>query len=178
MPSTYTTNLHIEKIGTGEQSGTWGTTTNNNFENIFEAAITGRGTFNFTTDANDTLPFVNNVSVIQTAGNFYLNLTSSVSLTTTRQLVVPTINKFYVVENNTTGGQSILVKTSTGTGITIANGSRVPVYVNGTDVVDGFTSLPISQGGTGANTVAGAQSNLQIQQIADNSAIAFAVALG
>jgi hypothetical protein len=178
MASTYTTNLHIELIGTGEQSGTWGTTTNNNFQNIFEAAITGRGNPNFTTDANLTLTFANNVTTVQIPGNLYLNVTSSVSLTTTRQLIVPLINKFYVVENNTTGGQSITVKTAAGTGVTIANGSRVPVYVNGTDVVDGFTSLPISQGGTGANTLAGAQSNLQIQQIADNAAIAFAVALG
>lgn len=174
MPSTYTTNLHIELIGTGEQSGTWGTTTNNNFENIFEAAITGRGNPNFTTDANLTLTFANNVSTIQIPGNLYLNVTSSVALSTTRQLVVPTINKFYVVENNTTGGQSILVKTSTGTGITIANGSRIPVYVNGTDVVDAFTSLPISQGGTGANTLAGAQATLGITE----SAIAYAIALG
>jgi len=110
----------------------------------------------------------------QIARNLYLNVTSSVSLTTTRELIVPTINKTYVVENNTTGGQSITVKTSAGTGITIPNGSRVPVYVNGTSVVGAFTSLPIAQGGTGASTVAGAQSSLGIT----DTAIAFAIALG
>ena len=37
MASTYTTNLGIEKIGTGEQSGTWGDTTNTNLDLIDEA---------------------------------------------------------------------------------------------------------------------------------------------
>ena len=40
MPSTYTTNLGIEKIATGEQSGTWGTTTNTNFD-LIDSAIDG-----------------------------------------------------------------------------------------------------------------------------------------
>jgi hypothetical protein len=173
MASTYSTNLKIELIGTGEQSGTWGTTTNENFSNVFEQAIVGRGNPNFTSDANLTITLTNSVSS-QTARNLYLNVTSSVSLTTTRELIVPTINKTYVVENNTTGGQSITVKTSAGTGITIPNGSRVPVYVNGTSVVGAFTSLPIAQGGTGASTVAGAQSSLGIT----DTAIAFAIALG
>ena len=40
MASTYTTNLGIEKIGTGEQSGTWGDTTNTNFD-ILDEAVNG-----------------------------------------------------------------------------------------------------------------------------------------
>jgi hypothetical protein len=174
MASIYSTNLHIELIPVGEQSGTWGVTTNDNFQNIFEAAITGRGNPQFTTDGTLTLTFDNNVTVIQIPGNYYLNVTSTVTLTATRQMVVPTINKAYVIENNTTGGQAITVKTALGTGITIPNGAKVPVYVNGTNVVDAFTSLPISQGGTGANTVAGAQTTLGIT----DTAIAFAIALG
>ena len=134
MASTYSTNLKIELIGTGDQSGSWGTTTNENFANVFEQAIVGRGNPNFTADANLTLTYTDSVAS-QTARNLYLNVTSSVSLTTTRELIVPTINKTYVVENNTSGGQSITVKTSAGTGITITNGQKVPLYVNGTDVV-------------------------------------------
>lgn len=140
MPSTYSTNLKIELIGTGEQSGTWGTTTNDNFSNVFEQAITGRGNPNFVTDANLTLTLTNSVAS-QTARNLYLNVTSSVSLSTTRELIVPTINKTYVVENNTSGGQSITVKTSAGTGITIQNGQKVPLYVNGTDVVYAYNPM-------------------------------------
>lgn len=140
MPSTYSTNLKIELIGTGEQSGTWGTTTNDNFSNVFEQAIVGRGNPNFTSDANLTITLTNSVSA-QTARNLYLNVTSSVSLSTTRELIVPTINKTYVVENNTSGGQSITVKTSAGTGITIQNGQKVPLYVNGTDVVYAYNPM-------------------------------------
>ena len=40
MPSTYTTNLGIEKIETGQQAGTWGNTTNTNFD-IIDQAING-----------------------------------------------------------------------------------------------------------------------------------------
>jgi hypothetical protein len=140
MPSTYSTNLKIELIGTGEQSGTWGATTNDNFSNVFEQAITGRGNPNFTSDANLTITLTNSVSS-QIARNLYLNVTSSVSLTTTRELIVPTINKTYVVENNTSGGQSITVKTAAGTGITVANGEKVPLYVNGTSVVYAYNPM-------------------------------------
>lgn len=184
MASTYSTNLKIELIGTGEQVGTWGATTNDNFSNVFEQAIVGRGTANFPADANLTLTFTNSVAS-QTARNLYLNATSSVSLTATRDLIVPTINKTYVVENNTTGSQSIRVKTSAGTGITIPNGVKAFLYVNGTDVVGAFdylnsltlgTPLPVTSGGTGASTVSGAQTNLQVDPA--GTAVAMAIALG
>ena len=134
MASTYSTNLKIELIGTGEQSGTWGATTNDNFQYVFEQAIVGRGNPNFTSDANLTITITNSVAS-QAGRNLYLNVTSSVSLTTTRELIVPTINKTYVVENNTSGNQAITVKTSAGTGITVPNGRRIPLYVDGTNVV-------------------------------------------
>ena len=184
MASTYSTNLKIELIGTGEQVGTWGITTNDNFSNVFEQAIVGRGTANFPADANLTLTFTNSVAS-QTARNLYLNATSSVSLTATRDLIVPTINKTYIVENNTTGSQSIRVKTSAGTGITIPNGVKAFLYVNGTDVVGAFdylnsltlgTPLPVTSGGTGASTVSGAQTNLQVDPA--GTAVAMAIALG
>jgi len=184
MASTYSTNLKIELIGTGEQVGTWGATTNDNFSNVFEQAIVGRGTANFPADANLTLTFTNSVAS-QTARNLYLNATSSVSLTATRDLIVPTINKTYIVENNTTGSQSIRVKTSAGTGITIPNGVKAFLYVNGTDVVGAFdylnsltlgTPLPVTSGGTGASTVSGAQTNLQVDPA--GTAVAMAIALG
>lgn len=134
MASTYSTNLKIELIGTGEQTGIWGTTTNNNFANVFEEAIVGRGNPDFPSDADLTLTYTNSVAS-QTARNLYLNVTSSVSLTVTRDLVVPTINKTYVIENNTTGGRSILVRTSAGTGVTVPNGYKASLYVDGTNVV-------------------------------------------
>ena len=184
MASTYSSNLKIELIGTGEQTGTWGVTTNSNFSNVFEQAIVGRGNPQFTSDANLTITLTDSVAS-QTARNVYLNVTSTVSLTATRQLIVPTINKNYIVENNTTGGQSITVKTAAGTGITVPNGARAAVYVDGTNVVGAFdylnslslgTPLPVTSGGTGASTVSGAQTNLQVDPA--GTAIAMAIALG
>jgi len=134
MASTYSTNLKIELIGTGDQSGAWGTTTNSNFTNVFEDAIVGRVSPQFPSDANYTLTYTDTVAT-QEARYFYLNVTSAVSLSTTRSLIVPSINKTYVIENNTSGGQAILVKTAAGTGITVPNGRRIPLYVNATNVV-------------------------------------------
>lgn len=154
MASTYSSNLKIELITTGEQTGTWGVTTNNNFSNVFEQAIVGRGTANFAADADLTLTLTDSVSS-QTARNVYLNVTSGVSLTATRNLIVPTIYKNYVVENNTTGGQAIVIKTAAGTGVTIPNGKKVPVYVDSTNVVVAFDYLAGNIQTGGSITVAG-----------------------
>jgi len=157
MASTYSTNLKIELIGVGDQSGTWGTSTNTNLGTALEQAIVGYGNPNFTTDADLTISLTDS-SATQIARNFSLNVTSGVSLTATRNLIVPTIQKPYLVLNATTGSQSIVVKTSAGTGITIPNGSRVWVYADGTNVVSALshlptltlaTALPVASGGTG-----------------------------
>jgi hypothetical protein len=140
MASTFSDNLKIEEITTGEQSGTWGITTNNNFINVFEESIVGTGNAVFITDTDLTLTYVDSV-VSQVARNLYLNVTSNVALTTTRTLTVPTIFKNYVVANNTTGGQAILVKTATGTGITVEYNTTVPLYVNGTNVTYAYNPM-------------------------------------
>jgi hypothetical protein len=150
--TTFSTNLKIELIGTGEQSGTWGTTTNNNFQYVFEQAIVGRGNPVFASDANLTLTYTD-VSTSQTARNLYLNVTSGVSLTATRDLIVPTVNKTYVVENNTTGAQSIRVITAAGTGITIPNGRKMAVYVDGTNVVSASDYVILSAGTIGGSNI-------------------------
>lgn len=152
MASTYS-DLKFELIGTGEQSGTWGDTTNNNLGTAVEQAIVGLGNPIFTTDANLTITLTDTVA-LQTARALVLNATSSGSLTATRELVVPTIEKQYIVQNNTTGAQSITVKTSGGTGITIPNGRKAHLYVDGTNVIQMFDFVDIN-GGTIDNTVIG-----------------------
>lgn len=150
MSSTYS-NIKVELIGTGDQSGTWGDTTNVNLGTALEEAIVGRANPNFTSDANLTISLVD-TNATQIARNYILNVTSSVSLTATRNLVVPTINKPYIVENNTSGSQSIVVKTSAGTGITVPNGKTVMVYANGTNVVSAFDYAASMQFGTASAT--------------------------
>jgi len=161
MASNYSINLKIELIASGEQAGTWGTTTNTNLGTALEEAIVGYGNPDFTSDADLTLT-LSNSNATQVARNLVLNVTSSTSLTATRNLVVPTIEKPYVVQNNTTGGQSIVVKTSGGAGVTVPNGKSTVVYADGTDVVSQIdhipsltlaSALPVASGGTGLATL-------------------------
>jgi len=132
MPSTFSTNLKIELIGLGEQVGTWGTTTNTNLGTALEQAIVGRVTVDFASDANKTLTLTN-TNAAQDARAVFLNVTSSVSLTVTRDLIVPAVTKNYVVKNATTGGQSIRVIVA-GLGVTIPNGKTALIYNDGTDI--------------------------------------------
>lgn len=138
MASTYSS-LKIELIGTGEQAGTWGATTNTNLGTAIEEAIVGRGTANFASDANLTLTLTNS-NATQVARNLVLNVTSGVSLTVTRDLIVPAIEKPYIIQNNTTGGQSIRVIVA-GVGYTVPNGKTAYVYNDGTDVKGAFDYL-------------------------------------
>ena len=159
MSSTYSTSLLLELIGNGDQSGTWGSTTNNNLGTLIEQAITGVQTVNFATDANRTLTNFNGAS--DEARNAVLVITSSLTLTATRQIVAPLVNKQYVVYNNT--GYTITIGASTGAVVTIPNGMVTAVYCNGTDFVAGINGVPgnFSVAGnlavTGTQTVGGAQ---------------------
>lgn len=139
MASTYSS-LKFELIGTGEQTGTWGTTTNTNLGTAIEEAIVGRATANFTSDANLTLTLTD-TNATQVARNFVLNVTSGVSLTTTRDLIVPGIEKPYIIQNNTTGGQSIRVIVA-GASVTVPNGKTAFVYNDNTDVKVAFNYSP------------------------------------
>jgi hypothetical protein len=152
MASTYSA-LKIELIATGEQSGTWGATTNVNLGTALEEAIVGRANAVFASDADLTITLTN-ANTTQVARNYILDVTSGVSLSTTRNLIVPTINKPYIIENNTTGGQSIIVKTAAGTGVTVPNGRKAMVYADGTNVVPAFDFATLN-GGTINNTVIG-----------------------
>ena len=168
MPSTYSSNLKLELMGTGDQSGTWGNTTNTNLGTALEQAIVGYGNPNFTSDANLTLTLTDS-NASQAARCFVLNVTSSVSLSVTRELVVPTIQKPYIIRNNTTGGQSITVKTSAGSGVTVPNSDYVFVYTDGTNVVSALNHIPsltlgsplaVTSGGTSATSASGARTAL------------------
>ena len=138
MASSYS-DLKIELIATGEQSGSWGNTTNTNLGTALEEAITGRAEANFDSDADLTLGYTD-ANTTQAFRNLILNVTGTIS--TTRNLIVPTIDKQYLIENNTTGGQSITVKTSAGTGVTVPNGVKAHVYADGTNVVQAVDYLP------------------------------------
>jgi hypothetical protein len=128
MASTYSPSLRLELIGDGDQSGIWGQTTNNNLGALLEQAVSGVITITMT-DANYTMSNFN--GVVDEARNQVLIVTGT--LTATRNLIAPLVEKTYVVQNNTTGSQSIQLIGSSGLGVTIPNGIAAYVYSDGTN---------------------------------------------
>jgi hypothetical protein len=163
MASTYS-DLKIELIATGEQSGTWGTTTNNNLGNAaLGEAITGSADVAFS--SADVTVTLTDTNASQTARNLRLNLTGTTG--GARSLILGSgcqIEKLYLVNN--TCADAITVKNTSGTGIAVAAGKSMFVYNNGTNVVEAVTQfngtialasgvsgvLPIANGGTGTSS--------------------------
>ena len=131
MASTYSPNLRLELIGTGDQQGTWGATTNTNLGTLLEEAIGGYVSITVTDGADTTLT-TNNGTADQSR-NMIINLAGA--LTAARNVICPAIEKLYVVRNATTGGYAVTFKVSGQTGVSIPNGATYVLYVNGTDAV-------------------------------------------
>lgn len=162
MTSTYSTSLRLELIGTGDQQGTWGVTTNTNLGTLLEQAIGGYEAITIS-DANYTLTTANGAS--DQARNMVLKISGT--LTANRNVSCPNgIEKLYLVENATTGGYSIVFKTVSGTGVTIPNGAKALVYVDGTNAVS--STFPT----TAATNTFGAS---QIVDVLDNTNAALRV---
>lgn len=134
MASSYS-DLKIELIGTGEQSGSWGTTTNTNLGTALEEAIAESVDVAFSS-GTVTLTLTNS-NASQSARHLRLNLTGTSG--GAQNLVVPTIEKPYLVNNGT--ADTITVKTSSGSGIGVPSGKTMWVYADGTNVVDAVTAV-------------------------------------
>jgi hypothetical protein len=152
MASTYSTNLKIELIGTGEQAGTWGTTTNSNLGTALEQAIVGKA--DVTMSSTTITLTLTNSNAAQNARAIYLNLTGSPGGAAV--LEVPAIEKPYIVKNGS--DQQVTIKVSGQTGVPIPTLKTALVYNNGTDVVTAIdfipslvlgAALPVASGGTG-----------------------------
>ena len=129
MSSTYSSSLKLELIGNGDQSGTWGTTTNNNLGTLLEQAITGVQSITMS-NADYTLSNYNGTS--DEARNAVLVVSGSNSAI--RKIVAPQgQNKLYTIFNNTTGGYAITIGAPTGTAVTIPSGVTATVFTNGSD---------------------------------------------
>lgn len=129
--STYSTNLALTLIGTGEEAGTWGSTTNTNLGTLLEQAISGYVTQTVTDSTSPTvLTIPNGASGV--ARNMYIELTGT--LTAARTVEVPANKKLYYFYNNTVGGYSVTVKVNGQTGVVVPNGMKYEMVCNGIDV--------------------------------------------
>jgi hypothetical protein len=146
MASTFS-NLKIQLMATGENSGTWGTTTNTNLGTAIEQALVETATVTFAS-GNVTLTLTDTASA-QDARALRLDLTGTTG--GARDLIVPAIQKPYIVNNGTV--DIITVKVSGQTGVAVPAGLSYLLYNNGTDVVNALNGISPVSGGTGTNTL-------------------------
>lgn len=192
MPSTYTTANGIELIATGEQSGAWGDTTNLNLQ-IVDRVLTGVGTI---TLSGTTHTLTTTDGTLSDGMYKVLVLSGSPSGTNTITIAPNDAQKTYMVYNNS--GQSAIFSQGSGANVTVANGDTKLIYTDGAGsgaavfdftanlamssvsitggVISGITDLAVADGGTGASTVAAAQTNLEVDPA--GTAVALAIALG
>jgi hypothetical protein len=146
MPSSYT-DLGIELMVTGENSGTWGDKTNTNL-NIINQAAAGYQSISIAGGANTTTLGIQDGSSDLTgntnaARNLIIDLTGTI--TGNQVVTVPdSVEKSYIVNNNTTGAFTVEFKTVSGTGVTFAAADKGQkfLYSNGTNIVDIVLASP------------------------------------
>ena len=150
MTVNYTTNLALGLPVTGTESGTWGDDVNNAITAYLDISIAGGLAVTVTT-ADVTLANTQGTSAgtgITTLTAQYAILNVSGAMTAARNLIVPSSSKWYIVNNNTTGGFLLTVKGSATSGVTLVNGESAHIYWNGSD----YAKLSNAQGGAGSFT--------------------------
>jgi len=134
MASSYSTDLKLELMVTGEQAGLWGDITNTNL-NILQQSIAGYESVSLNATTGATLAFSN--GALSNGKNAVLNLTGT--LTSSVNVIIPdSIEKVYTVKNSTSGSFAVTFKTTSGTGATFAatdKGIKL-LYSDGTNVTD------------------------------------------
>jgi len=161
MASSYSTDLKLELMVTGENAGTWGDKTNTNL-NLVQQAIAGVESIALTDGGTVTL--VMSDAAISNARNMVLKLTGT--LTTASNLAIPdSIEKFYIIDATAvTGPTNLTVKTVSGTGFTLDQAKIYACYTDGTNVTE--VSLDTLGGTVAAANISG---TIATAQIADNA---------
>jgi hypothetical protein len=202
MPSTFTTNLAIEKPATGEQSGSWGDTTNFNFD-IFDR-LTGYKsvTLSSTSSTLDVRPSSPSSGASNVEDGMFraIKFVDGGDLGGTVTLTVGpnTSSVFFLFQNALSGSRDITVTQGSGSNVTVVNGQTAIIYCDGAGSgaavvsisdnlsmsnakitggsVSGITDLAVADGGTGASTASAALTNLGAEPA--GTAVALAIALG
>lgn len=145
--ATYVNDLRLKEISTGDESGTWGSSTNRNLELIAEGFARGtKDCFSSDADATETMADGSTDEIRK----LYLKVTSSATLSATRTLTLApnTVSKVWIIENATTGSQAINISQGSGANVQIPNGEVKVVATDGAGsgaaVYDLFTDLNVA----------------------------------
>jgi hypothetical protein len=142
--ATYVNDLRLKEITTGDESGTWGTSTNTNLELIAEA-------FSYGTEAITTNADTHTTTIADGATDpgraLYLKYTGTLDSACTITIGPNTVSKVWIIENGTSGSQDIILSQGSGANITIPAGDTKVVYSDGAGAgaafVDAFASLSV-----------------------------------
>ena len=143
--ATYVNDLRLKEITTGDESGTWGTSTNTNLELIAEA-------FSYGTEAITTNADTHTTTIADGATDpgrsLFLKYTGTLDSACTITIGPNTVSKLWVIENATSGSQNIIIKQGSGATVTIPNGEVKAIYSDGAGaggaMVDAFANLKVS----------------------------------
>ncbi len=149
--ATYVNDLRLKEISTGDESGTWGTSTNTNLELIAEA-------FSFGTEAITTNADTHTTTIADGSTDpgrsLFLKYTGTLDSACTITIGPNTVSKLWFIENATSGSQSIIISQGSGANVTIPTGQTKAVYSDGAGsgaaIVDALVDLDL----TGTTTVA------------------------
>jgi len=202
MASSFTTNFAIEKPATGEQSGSWGDTTNFNFD-LFDRLA---GYKSITLSNTSSTLTVRPTSPSQGSSNVEDGMYRAIKFvdggdiggTVTLTVGPNTSATFFLFQNALSGSRDITVTQGSGANATITNGQTAMLYCDGAGsgaavvsisdslamsspkitggTITGITDLAVADGGTGASTAAAARTNLSVDEA--GTAVALAIALG
>ena len=185
MASSFSTDLKLELMVTGENAGTWGTKTNTNL-NLLQQAVAGYQEVSIAGGAQTTALAMSDAT-LSNARNAVIKLTGTI--TGNQVVTIPDgIEKVYTIYNGTTGAFTVEFKTVSGTGPTFSttNKGALLVYSDGTNVVNvnallktiSLFTLPTADGTSGQAITTDGSANLGFTSVASAGfSIAMAIAL-
>ena len=164
--ATYVNDLRLKEIATGDESGTWGTSTNTNLELIAEA-------FSFGTEAITTNADTHTTTIADGSTDpgrsIFLKYTGTLDSACTITIGPNTISKLWIIENATSGSQNIIIKQGSGATITVPNGEVKAIYSDGAGtggaMVDAFANLKVSDAAQTNITSLGTLTSLTVDDI-------------
>ena len=175
MASTFSSDLKLELMATGENAGTWGTKTNTNL-NLIQQAIAGFESISISSGSTTALVMSN--AAISTARNMIIKF-ATVTLSGATTVTIPdSIEKFYIFDcTAVTGPTNLTIKTASGTGFTLDAAKIYAAYSDGTNLNE--VSLDTLGGTNGTAQIADdavnndkmANDAIQSLQLADNAVV-------